>query len=112
MGNSAITFALGPVILLAGLILILGSSGLIMWFWPARKPPASTGELRCRSCQYNVAGLTHFHCPECGRDLREVGIDVYYDGISKVQRSVAALAWIILLPLSLIGLLVLLLAVM
>ena len=29
----------------------------------------------CGNCGYNVRGLTTFKCPECGQDLREVGID-------------------------------------
>ena len=29
----------------------------------------------CRACGYAVKGLPSFTCPECGSDLREVGID-------------------------------------
>jgi class 3 adenylate cyclase len=29
---------------------------------------------RCGKCGYNVTGLTNFTCPECGSDLRAVGI--------------------------------------
>jgi hypothetical protein len=29
----------------------------------------------CRACGYAVKGLPSFICPECGSDLREVGID-------------------------------------
>ena len=28
----------------------------------------------CGQCGYSVTGLTTFTCPECGSDLREVGI--------------------------------------
>src|SRR5690349_8886016 len=31
-------------------------------------------EPRCASCGYNTRGLTSLICPECGTDLREVGI--------------------------------------
>ena len=32
-------------------------------------------EPSCRACGYAVRGLPSFTCPECGSDLREVGID-------------------------------------
>ena len=36
---------------------------------------AKVTEPSCRACGYAVRGLPSFTCPECGRDLREVGID-------------------------------------
>jgi predicted RNA-binding Zn-ribbon protein involved in translation (DUF1610 family) len=35
----------------------------------AAPPPAA-----CGRCGYDVRGLSSFTCPECGSDLREVGI--------------------------------------
>lgn len=34
----------------------------------------STDSGTCGKCGYSVTGLTEFQCPECGSDLREVGI--------------------------------------
>jgi len=34
----------------------------------------ATTEPLCGNCGYNVRGLTTFICPECGQDLRDVGI--------------------------------------
>jgi class 3 adenylate cyclase len=40
-----------------------------------RKRSTAAGDLAtCGHCGYAVTGLTTFTCPECGRDLREVGI--------------------------------------
>lgn len=41
----------------------------------ARRPGAKVREPSCRACGYPVKGLPSFTCPECGSDLREVGID-------------------------------------
>jgi len=38
-------------------------------------PPDSDAP-RCGQCHYIVRGITSLTCPECGSDLREVGIDV------------------------------------
>ena len=32
----------------------------------------------CGYCGYSVQGLTNMECPECGKDLREVGITRAY----------------------------------
>ena len=39
------------------------------WWEPKVTEPS------CRACGYAVRGLPSFICPECGSDLREVGID-------------------------------------
>lgn len=36
----------------------------------------SSGEPGCGRCGYAVRGLSTFNCPECGSDLREVGINI------------------------------------
>lgn len=40
----------------------------------SRKRAAGFGETACGQCGYNVRGLSSFICPECGGDLRDVGI--------------------------------------
>ena len=45
----------------------------------------------CRACGYAVRGLPSFTCPECGSDLREVGIDTPSAG-AEIFRRVTWLA--------------------
>src|SRR3954453_23556332 len=40
----------------------------------------------CRACGYAVRGLPSFRCPECGSDLREVGIDTPGMGREFIRR--------------------------
>ena len=47
-------------------------------------------EPSCRACGYAVKGLPSFTCPECGSDLREVGIDTPGAGQEIVRRVRAA----------------------
>jgi hypothetical protein len=67
--SSGLTFAAllllvgGPIALLLitlGLVLVLRRRG--------------RGKPVCGACGYAVAGLETLKCPECGSDLREVGI--------------------------------------
>jgi|SRR5688572_19151352 len=44
----------------------------------------------CRACGYAVKGLPSFTCPECGSDLREVGIDTPGAGREVIRRAKAA----------------------
>ena len=44
----------------------------------------------CRACGYAVKGLPSFICPECGSDLREVGIDTPGAGREMLLRIRAA----------------------
>jgi hypothetical protein len=46
---------------------------VILWRFLRRKPAASAGSV-CGKCGYDVSGLPTFTCPECGSDLRQVGI--------------------------------------
>ena len=41
----------------------------------------------CRACGYAVKGLPSFTCPECGSDLREVGIDTPGAGQEVLRRA-------------------------
>lgn len=52
----------------------LGVLALIGWWaWRDRKSVTAPA---CGQCHYPVRGLPTFTCPECGSDLREVGIEV------------------------------------
>ncbi|QQE13030.1 hypothetical protein JD969_06105 [Planctomycetota bacterium] len=53
------------VMLIVGLILIV--LGFVL-------TEGKQGDGACGSCGYCVIGLTRMICPECGNDLREVGI--------------------------------------
>jgi hypothetical protein len=44
-------------------------------------------EPSCRACGYAVRGLPSFTCPECGSDLREVGIDTPGAGAELLRRA-------------------------
>ena len=59
-----------------GLMLVIAVLGLIFLLWFFRRPAAgrTDGESHCGKCGYIVRGLTTFTCPECGSDLRDVGI--------------------------------------
>ena len=46
-------------------------------------------EPSCRACGYAVKGLPSFTCPECGSDLREVGIDTPGAGQELLRRAKA-----------------------
>lgn len=48
-------------------------TGVVLWIVGARQSANGRG-MSCGRCGYSVAGLTQLMCPECGADLREVGI--------------------------------------
>ena len=50
------------------------------WWEPKVTQPS------CRACGYAVRGLPSFTCPECGSDLREVGIDTPGTGAEIFRR--------------------------
>jgi hypothetical protein len=59
----------GPLI---GLVLLVGAVHMI---WRAVTLPRGTRSAgACERCKYDVAELATFTCPECGADLRRVGI--------------------------------------
>lgn len=64
---------LSPVLLtvLVGALIVVANVWLVLLF--VRKRRAVT-EAVCGKCGYAVVGLPTFTCPECGSDLREVGI--------------------------------------
>lgn len=70
------------------LILVLAAvAGIVLLFLHASK--RGKAEPACGKCGYAVRGLSSFTCPECGADLREVGIVTAKGGIPTA-------AWIIL----------------
>ena len=64
------SFSLGAAEIVIVVVLALATAGGLL-FWRRRRPSA---EPVCGRCGYCVTGLTTFICPECGSDLREVGI--------------------------------------
>lgn len=67
---AARSFGLGAAEIVIVVVLVLAAAGGVL-FWRRRRPSA---EPVCGRCGYCVTGLTTFICPECGSDLREVGI--------------------------------------
>jgi hypothetical protein len=57
----------------------------------ARRPSFS----RCANCGYSTAGLPTWICPECGSDLRIVGIDAAVKQM-QIPRSLKVIAWTLL----------------
>src|SRR3954468_774378 len=62
-------------------LLLLVAGAAVGAFWairlaraPAAAPGAEPQAPRCGRCNYIVRGVPSFTCPECGSDLREVGI--------------------------------------
>src|SRR5687768_8193859 len=43
---------------------------------PPTPPADEPADPRCGACGYIVRGIESLRCPECGSDLRAVGIDV------------------------------------
>lgn len=68
---TAQALAIGMSIIVAYLAL----PGLLLWLlWKFGRRRGGDGEPRCGKCGYLVRGLSALNCPECGADLREVGI--------------------------------------
>lgn len=74
---------------------------LLMWYATRRTPRPYPV---CGHCEYPVQGTPTFICPECGSDLREVGIERFVVGNRKAMNL---LSLIIALPLLVLVLLVL-----
>lgn len=64
--------AIIPLLILAAILIGL-VLGLIMWLTNGSK--GYDGEMACGGCGYAVRGLEALNCPECGADLRMVGIN-------------------------------------
>ncbi len=79
------------VILILG---VLAAAGVLVW----KRRQAPRREPSCGKCGYLVKGLPTFTCPECGSDLREVGI-VTQETRRPMSAGVKAITWTIALPL-------------
>lgn len=61
----------GLIILLFALLVVAGLiAGIVMWATGG----SGGGQMSCGQCGYAARGLSGTSCPECGADLREVGI--------------------------------------
>ncbi|NBC10538.1 MAG: hypothetical protein GVY24_02235 [Planctomycetes bacterium] len=74
MSMSADFRILGLLVIVILLALIAAGITLIILGLVGRKPRLSDGGV-CGKCGYSVKGLSALNCPECGSDLREVGIE-------------------------------------
>ena len=66
----------GPIeliIILFVAMVMLGLPSLVLWL-VLRKNKGGSGMANCGKCGYQVRGISTLNCPECGADLREVGI--------------------------------------
>ena len=62
----ALIFLLIALLVFGGLIV-----GIVLW---TTSKGGSSSDMTCGKCGYGVRGLSQLSCPECGADLREVGI--------------------------------------
>ncbi len=66
---------MASIVLLLTVVLSLILAGAVvgaLWVLGRRRNVSDTGA--CGKCGYSTRGLTSFVCPECGCDLRDVGI--------------------------------------
>jgi class 3 adenylate cyclase len=70
--QSAESFIGVVLVLIFPLFLAAIAGGIVLIV--RRRRSKRSGEPTCAHCGYNVTGLTTFTCPECGSDLRQVGI--------------------------------------
>jgi hypothetical protein len=79
-------------------VVLVGIAGvLIFHFVRQRRAAAQGGDPVCGQCGYNVRGLPTFTCPECGSDLRTVGI-VTPGQRRPLGRLARAVIWTLILP--------------
>ncbi len=86
-----------PTVMLI-LVALASTAGLIVLAVLLLGRRAAAREPSCGRCGYAVAGLPTFICPECGGDMREVGVltDEFRKRLSQRWRAVL---WTLLLPL-------------
>ena len=63
------------IIELAILLLPVFGLALGIILWTTGGKGSGAGEMACGGCGYAVRGLKALNCPECGADLRKVGIN-------------------------------------
>ena len=59
-------------LVIMGLVVVGLITGIVLWVTSGRSN--AQGEMACGGCGYLVRGLEQLNCPECGADLRAVGI--------------------------------------
>lgn len=84
-----------PILVLC--LAVASSLGLIYLWYRVFKQRTGSGLPVCGQCGYAVRGLGGLVCPECGADLREVGI-VTPGRSGRVIPIVFIIAWTLLLP--------------
>jgi hypothetical protein len=75
MGFSIVLSIVWLVVLGIALALLIASLVALgyLWYRVIRGPKNSEGGI-CARCGYNVRDISTTNCPECGTDLREVGV--------------------------------------
>jgi len=75
--------------------------GIIVFTRISKNRRSRVSEPACGKCGYSVRGLPTFTCPECGADLREVGIITpSRSGMSPTMRgAILVLLWTLVLPI-------------
>jgi hypothetical protein len=84
--------ALLPLVLIA----LLGAAIVVMVIAKRRRRVVTDPE--CGKCGYCVRGLEHMTCPECGSDLREVGI-ITPTNARPLSNTIRLLIWTLIVPL-------------
>jgi len=67
------SFGAAPLLATA-LVVTAAVVGVLLWWWRQRAGRSAATAATCGKCGYIVSGLPTFTCPECGSDLRVVGI--------------------------------------
>ena len=83
------------------IIFFVFAAGALAGFWKRRGPRVS--EPSCGKCRYIVHGLEGHICPECGSDLREVGI-LQPGMVDPMPRWKRVLVWFLIAPMPTLGL--------
>jgi len=84
-------------------LLVPGAAALVvLWVLGRRRREAATAAPVCGACGYNTVGLTSLTCPECGSDLRAVGILTPHTAAPAGGFAASAVAfcilWLLCLP--------------
>lgn len=87
MGGFELLIVLGPFLVAVAVGLLVARS----------RRKRAVQDPCCGQCGYQVRGLTTFTCPECGSDLREVGIRTA-GSHAPLSPGLKALIWTVLLP--------------
>src|SRR5256885_16950672 len=84
---------LAELILIAACVAV-GAFFVARVLWPPRR--AVAGDPACAACGYSAIGLASFICPECGNDLRRVGILTPHTVSRRTSFAAAAVSFTVL----------------